>query len=145
VRADGDEGLLALDRNGNGIVDDGTEIFGEGTRLSLENRNAPNGFVALAQYDSPSLGGDDDGAITASDPVWTKLRVWLDSDANGICAPHEMSSLENAGIVSLPTIPRTKFVQDAAGNFIPYHATAFTISRPNKMEVVDVFFRGLQP
>ena len=56
VRRGGDEGFLALDRNGNGLVDDGGELFGVGTPLILEGRNAPNGFVGLAQYDCGNQG-----------------------------------------------------------------------------------------
>ena len=52
VRRGGDEGFLAMDRTGNGLIDDGAELFGVGTPMILEGRSAPNGFVGLAQYDS---------------------------------------------------------------------------------------------
>ena len=78
VRRGGDEGFLALDRSGNGLVDDGAELFGVGTPLVLEGRNAPNGFVGLAQYDSRQLGGNDDGLITEADAIWPQLRIWVD-------------------------------------------------------------------
>ena len=64
VRPRGDEAFLTLDRNRNGLVDDGSELFGVGTPL-LEGGTAPNGFIALAQYDQPLLGGNDDGVDLA--------------------------------------------------------------------------------
>src|SRR5262245_60996004 len=90
VQAGGDEGFLALDRSGNGIVDDGAELFGVGTPMVLEGRNAPNGFVGLAQYDSRELGGNDDGLISDADAIWPQLRIWVDLDADGVSTPQEM-------------------------------------------------------
>jgi len=54
VRPGGDEAFLTLDRNRNGVVDDGSELFGVGTPL-LAGGTAPNGFVGLAQYDPPVI------------------------------------------------------------------------------------------
>ena len=69
VRPGGDEAFLSLDRNRNGVVDDGSELFGVGTPL-FEGGTAPNGFVGLAQYDQPLLGGNDDGVISRADAIW---------------------------------------------------------------------------
>ena len=84
VRRGGDEGFLAIDRSGNGLIDNGAELFGVGTPMILESRNAPNGFVGLAQYDSRQLGGNDDGRITEADAIWPQLRVWIDTNADGV-------------------------------------------------------------
>ena len=75
VRRGGDEAFLTLDRNRNGVVDDGSELFGVGTPL-FEGGMAPNGFVGLAQYDQPLLGGNDDGVISRADTVWPELALW---------------------------------------------------------------------
>src|ERR1044072_6649540 len=83
VRRGGDEGFLALDRTGNGLIDDGAELFGVGTPMILEGRCAPYGFVGLAQYDARQLGGNDDGLITEADAIWPQLRIWLGLDADG--------------------------------------------------------------
>jgi len=101
VRRGGDEGFLALDRTGNGIVDDGAELFGVGTPLILEGRSAPNGFVGLAQYDSRQLGGNDDGLITDADAIWPQLRIWIDLDADGVSTIQEMRTLGSLGITAL--------------------------------------------
>lgn len=69
VAVGGDEAFLALDLNSNGVVDDGSELFGSGTWLINEGTWASNGFLGLAQYDDPSLGGDDDELITENDDI----------------------------------------------------------------------------
>lgn len=147
VRRGGDEGFLALDRTGNGIVDDGAELFGIGTPLVFEGRNAPNGFVGLAQYDSRLLGGNDDGLITPADAIWPQLRIWLDVDANGISNPSEMRTLASFGITALETIPKHRNYVDRAGNYIPYWAWATqrgTTGRgAGRALMVDVFFLQL--
>jgi hypothetical protein len=140
VQPGGDEGFLALDRSGNGVVDDGAELFGVGTPLMLEGRNAPNGFVGLAQYDSRQLGGNDDGLITEADAIWPQLRVWLDANADGVSTSDEMRTLKSTGLTALETIPKRRKYVDAAGNFIPYWAWAQQRGRPGRTLMVDVFF-----
>jgi hypothetical protein len=143
VRRGGDEGFLALDRSGNGIVDDGAELFGVGTPLILEGRSAPNGFVGLAQYDSRQLGGNDDGLITDADAIWPQLRIWVDLDADGVSTLQEMRTLGSLGITALETIPKLRKYFDEAGNVIPYWAWAMQRARPGRVLMVDVFFRQL--
>jgi hypothetical protein len=143
LRRGGDEGFLALDRTGNGLVDDGSELFGNGTPLLLEGRTAPNGFVGLAQYDSRLLGGNDDGLITDADAIWPQLRIWLDVNADGISTYDEMRTLRSLGINALGTIPKMRKYIDAAGNRIPYWAWALQRGSPGRVEMVDVFFRKL--
>jgi hypothetical protein len=143
VHRNGDEGFLALDRSGNGLIDDGAELFGVGTPLILESRSAPNGFVGLAQYDARQLGGNDDGVITEADAIWPQLRIWLDLDADGISTHNEMRTLRSFGITSLEIIPRIRKYTDAAGNIIPYWAWAMKRAAPGRALMVDVFFLQL--
>jgi hypothetical protein len=143
VRPGGNEGFLALDRGGNGLVDDGSELFGVGTPLTLLGRNAPNGFVGLAQYDSRLLGGNDDGLISDADAIWPQLRIWLDLNADGVSTRDEMRSLRAHGITALETIPKIRKYFDAAGNAIPYWAWATLREHPGRALMVDVFFRVL--
>jgi hypothetical protein len=65
-----DDGLLVLDRNGNGQIDNGGELFGNN---SGTGPGPANGFVALAEFDQ-----DGNGSITASDTAFASLRVWKD-------------------------------------------------------------------
>jgi hypothetical protein len=140
VRRGGDEGFLALDRSGNGLIDDGAELFGVGTPLMLEGRNAPNGFVGLAQYDTRQLGGNDDGLITEADAIWPQLRIWVDANADGVSTHEEMRPLRSHGLTALETIPKIRKYVDPAGNFIPYWAWASQRGRPGRALMVDVFF-----
>jgi hypothetical protein len=140
TRRGGDEGFLAMDRSGNGLVDSGAELFGVGTPLELEGRNAPNGFVGLAQYDMRQLGGNDDGLISAADAIWPQLRIWVDANADGVATYPEMRSLKSYGITALETIPKRRRYVDAAGNLIPMWAWAMQNVRPGRAIMVDVFF-----
>jgi len=143
VRRGGDEGFLALDLSGNGLVDNGSELFGVGTPMILEGRNAPNGFIGLAQYDGRQLGGNDDGLITAADAIWPQRRIWLDTNADGISTPDEMRTLRSYGITALETIPKQRRYFDAAGNLIPLWSWAMQREKPGRTLMVDVFFLKL--
>ena len=149
VAPNGNEAFLVYDLNGNGIVDNGGELFGNGTYLQIaggqqSTQFADNGFVALGQFDKPQLGGNDDGVISYQDEIWAKLSLWLDSNADGICTPDEMIELTESSIASLDIIPKQNQRQDPAGNSLPLWAWAKTNSQGNnKMKMVDVFFKGL--
>jgi hypothetical protein len=142
VRPGGDEAFLALDRNRNGVVDDGSELFGDGTPL-FEGGTAPNGFVGLAQYDQPLLGGNDDGVISNADAVWQELAVWMDTNADGIATKSEMRRPEAFGLTSFGIIPRARRYIDDAGNSLPYWAWAGARGRPARTMMVDVYFLQL--
>ncbi|MES2643120.1 MAG: calcium-binding protein [Myxococcota bacterium] len=84
---------LALDRNGNGLVDDASELFGDATPLATGG-TGPNGFAPLAELDA-----DGDGWITPADPSWPLLRVWTDAD--GKCSPAELEPLPDGAALEL--------------------------------------------
>jgi hypothetical protein len=86
---------LALDRDGNGTIDDGRELFGSMTVLT-DGQRAPNGFVALAALDD-----DGDGLITAHDASFGRLLVWRDANQDRRSEPGELTSAEAAGLVSI--------------------------------------------
>jgi hypothetical protein len=142
VRRGGDEAFLTLDRNRNGVVDDGSELFGVGTPM-FEGGNAPNGFVGLAQYDQPLLGGNDDGVISRADAIWPELTLWLDSNADGVATLREMRRPESFGLTSFGVIPKVRRYRDAAGNSLPYWAWAGITGRPGRTIMVDVYFLEL--
>jgi hypothetical protein len=73
--------LLALDRNGNGRIDDGTELFGDSTPGSEKL----NGYVALSMFDT-----NDDGWVTAAEGP--ALLLWFDGNIDGVSEPHELHS-----------------------------------------------------
>ncbi len=90
-----DDALLVWDRNANGTIDTGAELFGDFTPMP-DGTLAPNGFAALAALDANA-----DGIIDASDPAFAELKLWIDADQNGITGTGELVSLADAGIVSL--------------------------------------------
>jgi hypothetical protein len=109
-----DVAFLALDRNGNGRIDDGSELFGNATPLS-QGGLAPNGFVALAQYD---LNGD--GVIDASDPVWSDLLLWVDANHNGISEPGELRHIADSSITAIEIQHHWTGRRDQSGNWFGY-------------------------
>ena len=93
-------GWLALDRNGNGRIDSGQELFSNVTpQPGL--RSTYLGFKALAYYDNPHYGGNGDGWIDAQDSIYSKLRVWVDLNHNGVSEPSEMLTMSQAGIQAI--------------------------------------------
>ncbi len=87
-----DDGFLVLDRNGNGLIDNGTELFGDSTPL-VAGGTAADGFAALAQEDT-----NHDGLVNSNDANWDNLRVWQDANSDGITDAGELHSLESLGI-----------------------------------------------
>ncbi|MBP6037033.1 MAG: hypothetical protein KA603_12960, partial [Azonexus sp.] len=96
----GGDALLVWDRNANGRIDTGAELFGDFTPLP-NGTLAPNGFAALAALDA-----NGDGVIDASDPAFAQLRLWRDASPeggapDGLTGEGELISLAEAGIVAL--------------------------------------------
>jgi hypothetical protein len=92
---DAHDGVLALDANGDGVINNGSELFGSGTTLSNGSK-AANGYAALAQYDA-----NQDGTIDANDAVFANLKVWVDANTDGITEAGELKTLAELGIASL--------------------------------------------
>ena len=114
-----DDAFLAMDRNGNGRIDDGSELFGNYTRVVTgSNVTTANGFEALKYLESPLNGavGALDGVIDANDPAWSKLLLWRDLNHNGISEPDELQSVRAAGLAAIGTEYKVRKKVDRFGN-----------------------------
>lgn len=138
------DAFLFLDRNGNGVVDDGLELFGNATLL-FSGEQAEHGYEALAEFDLVENGGNQDGIIDAADLVFSTLGVWIDSNANGIHENHESQSLAEAGVLSIGLDYRESRRTDSHGNEFRYIGSGSieVNGKSKKMATTDVFFKRL--
>jgi hypothetical protein len=115
--AGSDDAWLALDRNGDGMIDGGRELFGNATSQEPAATAAErNGFRALAMYDGSGYGGNSDGKITASDAVFARLKLWQDRNHNGVSEPDELYTLSQAGLTEIDLDYMTSNRTDEFGN-----------------------------
>lgn len=126
--ASSDEAFLALDRNGNGQIDDGAELFGNFTAQPATSD--PNGFIALAEFDKASNGGNEDGMISANDAVFSSLLLWEDSNHDGVSEPAEIHPLAGQSITAIELKYRTSNKSDIYGNVFRYRAKVHDVNGP---------------
>ena len=105
-----DDGLLVWDRDGNGRIDSGRELFGNEAILA-NGQQAANGFEALMELDTNA-----DGLINDQDAVWANLKVWRDLDGDGYSTSNELLSLSDAGVASISIGYANSNLVDPAGN-----------------------------
>lgn len=130
TRLGSDDSWLSLDRNGNGQVDDGAELFGNHTPQPDPAKGiSRNGFLALAEFDKPANGGNADGRITATDSIYPRLRLWTDSNHDGRSSPSELHPLMDFGVDALDLSFHETKRRDRYGNEFRYRAQVLSANR----------------
>lgn len=119
-----DDGILAIDLNDDGIINNSSELFGDQTGFS-------NGFLALAAHDS-----NNDGIITSLDAVWSDLLVWQDTNGDGYSQDAELQSLDAHLITEIDT-GYSDVIATIAGNAIKQEST-FVINGSTN-DIVDAY------
>ena len=105
-----DDGLLVLDRNGNGSIDNGAELFGVDT-LKSDGQLALDGFDALRDLDSNA-----DGVFDANDAQFANIQVWRDLNQDGASQANELFSLAALNIIGIDLTPTIQTVNVGNGN-----------------------------
>jgi Ca2+-binding RTX toxin-like protein len=126
--ATGGDGLLALDKNGNGKIDNQNELFGN-------NATYANGFLNLKQYDSNS-----DNKITSADAQWNNLRVWVDADNDGVTDAGELKTLSSLNITQI-SLSSTALTNTYLNENLVSDTSSFTINGVTRT-ISDVWFRN---
>jgi hypothetical protein len=127
TEVDGDDAFLCWDRNRNGVIDDGRELFGYATLL-MTGGPAEVGYRALAELDQPAYGGNGDGKVDADDPAFRELCAWIDGNRDGVSQSVEIHALREVGVIALRYRYRTTRLRDAFGNLFRYVSSAEMLS-----------------
>ena len=90
-----EDGILVFDKNNNGLIDNGNELFGNFTEIE-ESKFAINGYHALSLQDT-----NNDGKINSLDENFSKLKIWQDLNEDGVSQSNELKTLKEHGIKSI--------------------------------------------
>ncbi len=132
--------FLVLDLDQDGAITTGAELFG--VPVAAPRRQKPlageNSFTLLAAYDASAQGGNGDGLISAADAVFSRLRLWIDTNHDGVSQPNELVPLASAGVTAIELSYRVVGRRDGHGNFYRYRGIVHLASGRN-VPLWDVF------
>lgn len=135
--------FLALDRNGNGVIENGIELFGTFTPMPNGVR-ADHGWEALAAFDLTANGGNGDGSIDPRDSVFASLRLWSDRNHDGISQADELKDLRTLGIDSIELDFKIEMRRDRWGNLFRYKGMVYghdpATGKKYQRYAYDIFF-----
>jgi hypothetical protein len=136
-----DDAFLAMDRNGNGTIDGGRELFGDVTIL-LNGKTGAHGYIALAELDLEANGGNGNGYVDSADRGFRALLLWTDRDHDGRSSPAELGHLSDRGIFAIALDADESDVVDEHGNRLAYVAPAYAWNhfRIERIRTTDIFF-----
>lgn len=136
-----DDTFLAMDRNGNGMIDDGSELFGDSTPF-LDGRPAQNGYQVLFELDV--VRGNGNGFLDVGDQDFERLLLWHDWNHNAKSEPAELIALAATDIYAVSVEYSVSLEQDQHGNRLRFRGSAFrsgnSVVAPGILSTVDVFF-----
>lgn len=141
-----DDGFLVFDRNGNGVIDNGTELFGDSTPVidpyTLLQVKAKDGFAALMAQDT-----NGDHKINNADDHFSQLRIWRDLNQDGISQSGELLTLESLGIAEINTAKtaNSQLLSDGnriadLGTFVKADGTVGELGTIGDIDLVDDTF-----